>query len=162
MQLSYAYGDTSYDSDDFRDYLGHNLRSAWLHELKDEKTTLGLLVGATRVEFGDNVDNPNEDRTDNTIRAGVQVDHWFSETFIVNLKAGVRHTKSDIDGGDNNTDTGFVGDLAARWISERSSLSARVNQQRCTQRCRAECEPHPCESGPGISIHREVQGQPEC
>jgi hypothetical protein len=152
MQLSYTFNDTSYDSDDFRDYVFHNLRSAWLHELKDEKTTLGLLVGATRVDYGDDVNNPNEDRTDDTIRAGVQVDHWFSETFIVNLKAGVRHTKSDIDGGDNNTDTGFVGDLAARWIYERSSLSA----------CRAECEPHPCESGPGISIHRAVQWQPEC
>jgi hypothetical protein len=121
MQLSYTFNDTSYDSDDFRDYVFHNLRSAWLHELKDEKTTLGLLVGATRVDYGDDVNNPNEDRTDDTIRAGVQVDHWFSETFIVNLKAGVRHTKSDIDGGDNNTDTGFVGDLAARW-------SANVNQ----------------------------------
>jgi len=128
MQFSYTYRDTSYDSDDFRDYVAHRLISAWLHGLKDEKTTLGLLVGATRVEFGDTVDNPNEDRTDNTIRAGVQVDHWFSETFIVNLKAGVRHTKSDIDGRDNSTDTGFVGDLAARWIFERSSLSAWVNQ----------------------------------
>ena len=127
MQLYYRYEDTSYDSDNFRDYTVHTLRSAWLHELKDEKTTLGFIVGASRVDFGDTVDNPNEDRTDDTIGAGVQVDHWFSERFIVNLKAGVRRTKSDIDGGDNNTDTGFVGDLAARWISERSSLSARVN-----------------------------------
>ncbi|MGB6378901.1 MAG: hypothetical protein WBG24_19505, partial [Syntrophobacteria bacterium] len=78
MQFSYRYDDTSYDSDNFRDYVAHNLRSAWLHELKDEKTTLGFLVGATRVDFGDTVDNPNQDRTDDTIRVGVQVDHWFS------------------------------------------------------------------------------------
>ena len=128
MQLYYSFRDTSYDSDNFRDYVFHNLRSAWLHQLKDEKTTLGLLAWATRTEFGDNVDNPNQDRTYNTLRAGGQVDHWFSETFIVNLKAGVSHTNSDIDDEKNSSDTSFVGDLAARWIFERSNLSARVNQ----------------------------------
>ena len=41
MQLSYTYDDTSYDSDSFRDYVAHDLRSAWLHELKDEKGAVG-------------------------------------------------------------------------------------------------------------------------
>jgi opacity protein-like surface antigen len=56
----------------------------------------------------------------------------FSETFIMNLKAGARYTESDTTGGgddDTTSDTNFVGEVSVRWIFERSTLSALVNQQ---------------------------------
>jgi hypothetical protein len=50
----------------------------------------------------------------------------------MNLKAGARYTESKTTGGgDNDTtsDTNFVGEASVRWIFERSTLSALVNQQ---------------------------------
>ena len=132
MQLTYEYGDTNFSSDDRRDYTYHDLRLGWLHDLQNERTTLGFLVGANRTEYGDNIDNPNEDVTYDGVGAGVMLDHMFSETFIMNLKAGARYTESKTTGGgDNDTtsDTNFVGEASVRWIFERSTLSALVNQQ---------------------------------
>jgi hypothetical protein len=132
MQLTYEYGDTSFSSDDRRDYTYHTLRVAWLHDLQNERTTLGFLVGANRTEYGDDIDNPNEDITYDGVGAGVQLDHMFSETFIMNLKAGARYTESETKGGgddDTTSDTNFVGEASVRWIFERSTLSALVNQQ---------------------------------
>jgi len=132
MQLTYRYGDTNFSSDDRRDYTNHDLRLGWLHDLQNERTTLGFLVGANRTEYGDDIDNPNQDLTYDGVGAGVMLDHMFSETFIMNLKAGARYTESKTTGGgDNDTtsDTNFVGEASVRWIFERSSLSALVNQQ---------------------------------
>ena len=132
MQLTYAYGDTNFSSDDRRDYISHDLRVGWLHDLQNERTTLGFLVGANRTKYGDNIDNPNEDITYEGLGAGVQLDHMFSETFIMNLKAGASYTQSKTRGpGDDDTtsDTNFVGEASVRWIFERSTLSALVNQQ---------------------------------
>ena len=132
MQLTYHYGDTNFSSDDRRDYTNHDLRLGWLHDLQNERTTLGFLVGANRTEYGDDIDNPNEDITYDGVGAGVMLDHMFSETFIMNLKAGARYTESKTTGGgDNDTtsDTNFVGEASVRWIFERSTLSALVNQQ---------------------------------
>jgi len=132
MQLTYHYGDTNFSSDDRRDYTNHDLRLGWLHDLQNERTTLGFLVGANRTEYGDDIDNPNQDLTYDGVGAGVMLDHMFSETFIMNLKAGARYTESKTTGGgDNDTtsDTNFVGEASVRWIFERSSLSALVNQQ---------------------------------
>jgi hypothetical protein len=132
MQLTYHYGDTNFSSDDRRDYTNHDLRLGWLHDLQNERTTLGFLVGANRTEYGDDIDNPNQDITYDGVGAGVMLDHMFSETFIMNLKAGARYTESKTTGGgDNDTtsDTNFVGEASVRWIFERSTLSALVNQQ---------------------------------
>jgi hypothetical protein len=132
MQLTYMYGDTNFNSDDRRDYTFHDLRVGWLHDLQNERTTLGFLVGANRTEYGDNIDNPDEDITYEGIGTGVQLDHMFSDTFIMNLKAGATYTESRTRGpGDDDTtsDTNFVGEVSVRWIFERSSLSAVVNQQ---------------------------------
>jgi len=131
MQLSYGYSDTSFNDDEFRDYTSHNLRIGWLHDLKNERTTLGFLVGANRTEYGDNIDNPNEDITDETVRAGLLLDHLFTERFIVNLKAGARHSRSETrgpDGNDTDGSFGFVGEVAASWLFEKGNLSARINQ----------------------------------
>ena len=92
MQLTYEYGDTSFSSDDRRDYTYHNLRVGWLHDLQNERTTLGFLVGANRTEYGDDIDNPNQDITYDGVGAGVMLDQMFSETFIMNLKSGARYT----------------------------------------------------------------------
>ena len=132
MQLTYEYGDTNFSSEDRRDYTYHDLRLGWLHDLQNERTTLGFLVGANRTEYGDNIDNPNQDVTYDGVGAGVMLDHMFSETFIMNLKAGARYTESDTKGGgddDTTSDTNFVGEASVRWIFERSTLSALVNQQ---------------------------------
>jgi hypothetical protein len=132
MQLTYVYGDTNFSSDERRDYTYHDLRVGWLHDLQNERTTLGFLVGANRTEYGDNIDNPNEDITYDGVGAGVQLDHLFSETFIMNLKAGATYTESKTKGtgdDDTTTDTNFVGEASLRWIFERSTLSALVNQQ---------------------------------
>jgi hypothetical protein len=132
MQLTYRYGDTSFSTDDRRDYTDHDLRVGWLHDLQNERTTLGFLVGANRTEYGDDIDNPNEDITYTGGGAGVQLDHMFSETFIMNLKAGAAYTESKTKGGgddDTTSDTNFVGEASVRWIFERSTLSALVNQQ---------------------------------
>jgi len=132
MQLTYEYGDTNFSSDDRRDYTYQNLRVGWLHDLQNERTTLGLLVGANRTEYGDNIDNPNEKITYQGVGAGVQLDHLFSETFITNLKAGATYSESKTRGAadnDTSSDTNFVGEASVRWIFERSTLSALVNQQ---------------------------------
>ena len=132
MQLTYEYGDTNFNSDDRRDYTNHDLRLGWLHDLQNERTTLGFLVGANRFEYGDNIDNPNEDVDYDGVGAGVMLDHMFSETFIMNLKAGARYTETETKGGDDDdttSDTNFVGEASVRWIFERSTLSALVNQQ---------------------------------
>jgi hypothetical protein len=50
----------------------------------------------------------------------------------MNLKAGATYTESETKGGgddDTTSDTNFVGEASARWIFERSTLSALVNQQ---------------------------------
>jgi len=132
IQLTYEYGDTNFSSEDRRDYTYHELRVGWLHDLLNERTTLGFLVGANRTEYGDNIDNPNEDITYKGVGAGGQLDHMFSETFVMNLKAGATYTESKARGpGDDDTtsDTNFVGEASVRWLFERSSLSALVNQQ---------------------------------
>jgi hypothetical protein len=132
MQLTYEYGDTSFSSDQRRDYTYHFLRVSWLHDLRNERTTLGFLVGANRTEYGDNIDNPNEDLTYQGVGAGVQLDHLFSETFIINLKAGGTYNQSKTRGpgdDDRSSNTNFVGEASVRWIFERSTLSALVNQQ---------------------------------
>jgi hypothetical protein len=132
MQLTYQYGDTNFISDERRDYTFHRLLVGWLHDLQNERTTIGLLVGANRTEYGDNIDNPNEEVTYQGVGAGVQLDHMFSETFVTNLKAGATYTESKTRGaGDDDTtsDTNFVGEVSVRWIFERSTLSALVNQQ---------------------------------
>jgi hypothetical protein len=132
MQLTYTYGDTNFNSDDRRDYTNHDLRLGWLHDLQNERTTIGILVGARRTEYGDNIDNPNQDVTYDGVGAGVMLDHMFSETFIMNLKAGGTYTESETKGGgggETTSDTNFVGEASLRWIFERSTLSALVNQQ---------------------------------
>ena len=132
MQLTYTYGDTNFNSDDRRDYTWHDLRLGWLHDLQNERTTLGFLVGVRRTEYGDNIDNPNENVDYDGVGAGVMLDHMFSETFIMNLKAGATYTESETKGGgddDTTSDTNFVGEASVRWIFERSTLSALVNQQ---------------------------------
>ena len=132
LQLTYHYGDTSFSSDDRRDYTNHYLRLGWLHDLQNERTTLGFLVGANRTEYGDDIDNPNQDITYDGVGAGVMLDHMFSETLIMNLKAGAAYTESETKGGgddDTTSDTNFVGEASVRWVFERSTLSALVNQQ---------------------------------
>jgi hypothetical protein len=132
MQLTYEYGDTNFSSEDRRDYTYHLLRLGWLHDLQNERTTLGFLVGANRTEYGDNIDNPNQDVTYDGVGAGMMLDHMFSETFIMNLKAGASYTESKTNGpggDDTASDTNFVGEASFRWIFERSALSALVNQQ---------------------------------
>jgi len=130
MQLTYHYGDTNFSSDDRRDYTNHDLRLGWLHDLQNERTTLGFLVGANRTEYGDDIDNPNQDITYDGVGAGVMLDHMFSETFIMNLKAGARYTESKTTGGgDNDTtsDTNFVGEASVRWIAGEAVARTRAD-----------------------------------
>jgi hypothetical protein len=131
MQLNYAYGDTNFNAEDRRDYTSHDFRVGLLHDLQNERTTLGFLVGASRTEFGDEIDNPGQDITDETVRAAVVLDHLFSETFFLDLSAGARYSESKTRGAgddDTNSSTGFVGDLNIRRVFERASIRARINQ----------------------------------
>ena len=115
---------------DRRDYKGHDVNLGWIHDLKNERTTLGLLIGADQTDYDDNQDNPDEEIRDRTVRTSASVQHKFSETTTVEAGAGVRFTDSRVHDGESSTDqtAGFVGNFVLTQRFERATVVARLNR----------------------------------
>jgi len=115
---------------DRRDYKGHDVNLGWIHHLKNERTTLKLLVGADQTDYDDNQDNPDEKIRDRTLRTSASVQHKFSETTTVEGSAGVRFTDSRVHDGESSTDqtAGFLGHFLLTRRFERATLLASLNR----------------------------------
>jgi predicted porin len=117
---------TQYHRTSERDYTGHDVSLAWLHDLKNERTTLKFLLGVNQTDYREDEDNPGEEIRDRTARGLFGLKHRFTETSGVECAAGARFTESDIRDGDDTTEhqAGFIGSAAFTWQYERSTVQA--------------------------------------
>jgi len=130
LQLFYGLNNTEFDDDGTPDYLYHDLRLRWRHALKNERTSVLLVVGGSQTDYDDTIDNPGEKLKQRTVGGVVGFDHQLAETSTLRLVAGPRYTTSEYRGSERNDKqtVGFLGDAALTWRSERITVSMKANQ----------------------------------
>ena len=130
LQLFYGLNNTEFDDERTRDYLDHDLRLSWRHALKNERTSVVLVVGGSQTDYDDTIDNPGEKLKQRTVGGVVGFDHELSEDSTLRLVAGPRYTTSEFRGSerDDKQTVGFLGDAVLTWRSERTTVSMEANQ----------------------------------
>ena len=129
-QLSYVFNSTQYEGDRFRDYLLHDLGLDWIHDLKNERTSIVFLAGGNQTKYSGLPSDDFSDLIQRTLRVLIGFDHLLSETATVRLRAGTRYTDTEFldSNREDKESTGFLGDFELAWRSERAQILLGVNQ----------------------------------
>ena len=101
LQLTYGLNNTQYEDRNRRDYLNQDLRLAWIHDLKNERTSLEYLVGGSYADFGDRDDSDFDSIDQYTLRGLVGVEHRLTETNTIGIRGGARYTHSKSEEREN-------------------------------------------------------------
>jgi len=123
LRTDYLLYNTQYHRTTDRDYTGQDVSLAWLHDLKNERSTLKIPARVNQTRLSRGRDNPGEEIRDRTVRRRFRTKHRFTETTDLECSAGARFTESDIRDGDDTTDQsgGFIGNAVFTWQYERNS-----------------------------------------
>ena len=124
LGLTYRYRDLDFSGDSGSDLVeseSHSISTNVVRTISEKDRIFGSLS----VSFF-KPDNNGPDRDTDTYSLDLGLIHKFSETFTMDISAGVR--ESDFDNSEKSSDSGFIANIGATKVSERTNYRLKFSR----------------------------------